>query len=285
MKKKKRNAHTYIYKGEINESVPSETKVVIFASSVKVIRTRAFINCYLLKSIDIPPSVEVIEHSAFDCMSLESINIPPTVKSIANCAFHSCKSLKSVKIPSLITSIDTCTFGYCESLTNIDIPQSVKTIGSRAFTGCTSLIGINIPSSVHTIEAGAFNECKSLTCIDIPSSVEKIGPFAFFDCESLQKVYLSKRCKGKFRMCFPKGAKFIYTWHEVASCILLRELIKRERATPLTLNEGDKIKELLIIQKIISDTSDDIFRNVVEFLYQIDICINDMNLVRRMLCL
>ena len=83
---------------------------------------------------------------------------------------------------------------------------------------------------VKMILDDAFYGCESLVSIDLPPSLEEIGKYAFACCTSLEKVYISKSCKFEYDS-FPSGVKLIYGWSEVGPYILLRELIKKKRAT------------------------------------------------------
>ena len=233
----------YIYRGKENEETPKETTNVKFASSVKVIHSFAFNGCSSLTRIDIPSSVEVIEAWAFaDCTGLTSIKIPPSVKTIDKFVFHRCLSLTSIEIPSSVESFLERAFFECESLDNITLPSSVKFIGEGAFQGCLSLSSIDIPSSVETIEY-----------------------MAFMFCMSLEQVYISSKCKYEDSV-FPGDVVLIHGWHDVGPYILLRELIKKKRAIAITTSGNDNNLDLSIIQNLIINASDDIFRSVLEYL-------------------
>ena len=110
--------------------------------SVTEIRTRAFRQCFSLKSVVIPDSVTSIEDSAFDgCSSLKTITIGNGVISIGEYAFYCCESLTSIVIPNGVTSIGDSAFYECESLASVVIPDSVTSIEDSAFDGCASLKG------------------------------------------------------------------------------------------------------------------------------------------------
>ena len=103
---------------------------IVIPKGVTRIGSKAFLNCWHLKSVSIPEGVTEIRSQAFDgCMSLESVSIPDTVEIIGHEAFAECSSLRSV-----------------------DIPDTVKTIGYNAFCGCTSLRSISVPWGVDPDE-------------------------------------------------------------------------------------------------------------------------------------
>ena len=185
------------------EKTPYELK-----SNVEgVIAEKAFMNDYLITSVNLP-SVTSIEAGAFNsCLSLTSVNMPSvtsigegafrgcydltkadmlSVTSIGEGAFAYCEALASVNIPS-VTSIEEMTFEGCRSLASVNIP-SVTSIEEMTFVGCRSLASVNMPLA-KSVGMGAFGECKSLTKIDLPS-VTSIGQQAFVNCTALAAVIL-----------------------------------------------------------------------------------------------
>ena len=256
----------YTYRGEEREKAPIQTTFVDFAPFVKIIRRKAFFQCMSLTNIDIPLSVETIEEEAFEqCSSLREITIPPSVTKIGRYAFDQCSSLTRIDIPPSIESLEEGIFLRCLSLKRINIPPSVKTIKRCAFSECSSLTSIDIPPLLEIIEEYTFHLCSSLTSIHIPSSVKSVREYSFIGCSSLKKVHLSKSSVFH-EASFPYTTKLIYGWNEVGPYILLRYLTKSNRATIHQRNDNDT--DLSIIQKFIISTNDDIFRNVLEYLFR-----------------
>ncbi len=103
----------------VNTVLPSEIRIEGTSTiyTVTSIGMDAFLNCTILKTIEIPSSVA----------------------SIGSGAFEGCSSLASIKIPAGVTSIATGTFATCTSLKEIYIPLSVVSVGMRGFQGCTAL--------------------------------------------------------------------------------------------------------------------------------------------------
>ena len=163
------------------EKTPYELK-----SNVEgVIAEKAFMNDYLITSVNLP-SVTSIEAGAFNsCLSLTSVNMP-SVTSIGEGAFRGCYDLTKADMLS-VTSIGEGAFAYCEALASVNIP-SVTSIEEMTFEGCRSLASVNMPLA-KSVGMGAFGECKSLTKIDLPS-VTSIGQQAFVNCTALAAVIL-----------------------------------------------------------------------------------------------
>jgi len=138
--------------------------------------------------------LKTIGFSAFyDCSSLSSVSIPPSVTMIDGSAFSGCISLESVMFSSdsSLNYLGSMAFRDCHSLTSITIPQGVSEIKQRAFSGCTSLKSIDIPANVTEIGWGAFQYCENLTSIVLPTNVPSIGSSTFEGCTNLQSmVYL-----------------------------------------------------------------------------------------------
>ena len=196
-------------------------QTVTISDGVTSIGDGAFAGCQLLKSIEIPGSVQSIGEYAFNnCSDLTSITIPDGLKSIEEGTFSGCRSLTQVEIPNSVTSIGDSAFVVCRSLTSIEIPDGVESIGDSAFAGCSSLTSIKIPSSVTSIKDSAFEGCSSLTSIEIPDGVESIGDSAFAVCSSLTSVEVPSsvtsigfgvfvQCTGLKTLIYPGALKIV----------------------------------------------------------------------------
>ena len=167
---------------------------VIIPNSVTIIKDSAFWGCSVVKSIEIPNSVECIENVLLGS-NLEKAEFP-SIEKLCNIKFKSPISyayhlyingeeVSQVIIPSSVISIGNYTFTGCSNLTSVTIPNSVTTIGNGAFSFCSSLEAVAIPNSVTTIGNGAFSSCSNLTSVTIPNSVSSIGN-NFGGCPNLE---------------------------------------------------------------------------------------------------
>jgi len=123
-----------------------------------------------------------IPEKAFeDCEMLVSINIPNGVSGIWDSAFSYCTNLTSVTIPNSVNVIKKYAFSGCESLTSVTIPDSVISIEESAFLGCTSLTSITIPKSVKEICHWVFFECINLTSVTFQGMISSEGLLVYND--------------------------------------------------------------------------------------------------------
>lgn len=219
----------YIGDDKPNIKIPE----MINGKTVVKIAEKAFYNCSMY-SVQIPGSIKSIEGGAFlDCNLLKTINISEDNQyyvSEDGVLYSKDKTIlvvlpstkKTVSIPTTVTKIEKYAFSGCEEIISIILPDNVTSIGSRAFEGCTALANIKIPSKVQTIEEGAFYRCINLEGINvdennqnylseegilytknktilvafpakkttalIPRTVTRIESYAFSYCEKLNKV-------------------------------------------------------------------------------------------------
>ena len=169
-----------------NSGAAEGTINLILADAVEI-ETRAFENCTVLKSVNLP-KVTMVETLAFhQCQKLTSVNLP-NATSIGHSAFAYCTALKSVNLPNA-TWIRMAAFNRCQELTSVDLPNATS-IEEHAFYECEKLTSVNIPK-VTSIEYGTFEFCSALTSVNFPE-VTSIGENAFMDCTALKSVNLPK---------------------------------------------------------------------------------------------
>ena len=102
-------------------------------------------------------TVTAIGDEAFNnCWGLKAVSLPSTLQTVGQLAFGYCTSLRSVSIPEEVTKIDNEAFTGCSALASVEIGSSVETIGDYAFFGCTGLSELKVPASVKTIGENAF---------------------------------------------------------------------------------------------------------------------------------
>lgn len=177
---------------------------------VKRIGTRAFERCRNLEYINIPESIEIIEHDAFkDCKIkynyddncdenngqgfrgayLGNKDNPYVILMhiIGKAGFSLSRSYSVNKKTKIINCY---AFKGCTQLTDVTVSDSVRRINYGAFENCTALKSINIPESVQYIGNGVFKNCKNLKTIYIPSSVTYLADDAFMGC-LLESVTIS----------------------------------------------------------------------------------------------
>ena len=172
--------------------------VKILGNNIREIGSRAFINCSLMTSIELPDSVTKIGAYAFQgCRGLTEIDIPAGVTEISNYTFEFCRSLTNVKIPASVTTIGKNAFSQCDALNNLVLPNSVRSIGEYAFAKNISLTNVTIGSGLETIPEYAFYDCNKLTSVTFSKGLKTIEQYAFSGCaapktqEELQEELLN----------------------------------------------------------------------------------------------
>ncbi|MBR5860089.1 MAG: leucine-rich repeat domain-containing protein, partial [Bacteroidaceae bacterium] len=164
-------------------------KSIQMPNSIEFIDDYAFSGCSGLKSIELSSSVTTIGWEAFaSCKSLTSIEIPDGVTTIKDFAFRDCYGFKSIKIPNTVTYIGSGVFSDCNSLENVEFSNSVTYIGSAVFFGCTSLTNFEIPSTLTSTGYEMFAACSNLVSVSIPNSITRIEYKTFSSCTSLASV-------------------------------------------------------------------------------------------------
>lgn len=169
-----------------------DLKSVTLPNTIEYIEAEAFCGCKSLKEIRLPDRIRSIGKRAFEgCSSLRKVTFPDSVKEIGEGAFKNCHDLESVTLPNTIKYIEAEVFCGCISLKEIQLPDGIRRIGERAFEGCRPLRNVTFPDSVEELGEGAFGHCTSLENVVLPKKLKIIESLLFFDCHSLKKVVIS----------------------------------------------------------------------------------------------
>lgn len=177
-------------------------------ASPTTIPARCFQGCSNIRSVNIHPAVELIDHEAFaDCDSLEIVHFPvnSSLKTISYNAFAN-SSYNSTHVPSI-------------SYLNLEDCHSLQSIGDYAFSayaGGYSSIGndivtsLSFPASLQLIGYCAFKNWRALTSVVFASGSSMIiGHEAFnvhngYGTSSLTSVTLPSGCQ-YYSDSFPSG--------------------------------------------------------------------------------
>lgn len=152
---------------------------ITLPESIKFLGGEAFYDCKVLRSIDIPASIDALPSCCFyNCISLTDVILPNSIKTIGGECFYGCEKLSKIYLPDSITAIRYDAFRY-SGLTEISIPNAVTEIGSDVFSNCKNLEKIEFGANVKTIGSSAFAYCTKLSSVTIPVSVREIGNYAF----------------------------------------------------------------------------------------------------------
>lgn len=145
---------------------------VMFFSSSQTVPVCCFADCDNLQYFKFPNDWEgEIESMAFvNCFSLRSINLPSRLYSIGREAFANCGSLETIRIPGSVEKIGSRAFADCIRLSSLVLEDGIKEINHNAFNGCKSLTTIELPNSVEYVGYKAFWDCDSLKKVYMPSN-------------------------------------------------------------------------------------------------------------------
>ena len=93
-----------------------------------------------IKSVTIPPNIQIIASNAFEDSQIEEIYLPSQITQICECAFAGCEKLRKIVI-SPISNLQTIEIeAFDESMiTSIYIPPHVTKINEDAFKNCKNL--------------------------------------------------------------------------------------------------------------------------------------------------
>ena len=151
---------------------------------------------YMISSINIPDSVEVIETKAFRKTNLDTINFgkDSKIKKIQSGAFDGTPYVKKYEDSLADEHIVFGKIFYqlafnARQSQDIDISSlDVITITDEAFKGLPKLESISLPNNLQYINDGAFERCQELKSISLPASLKEIGNNAFKNCKALSSI-------------------------------------------------------------------------------------------------
>lgn len=156
------------------------------------IASAAFQLCNITNVI-MPTSLRVIGSAAFQqCYQLSEINIPEGVIDVQAQAFNECTNVNTINIADSVIHIGPNAFNNTGYYKNIDNwTDNVLYIGNWLIEANTSLSGeYEIKSDTKTIADSAFYDCPNLTKLTIPNNVENIGASALQGCSGLTSISL-----------------------------------------------------------------------------------------------
>ena len=136
-------------------------------SSLKTIKTYAFLSLTNLVTVNIPEGVETIESSAFSgCTKLEAITIPSTVTDIKNGAFSNCNNLIQINmntnkftyesgmlLPEDKSEIIFVSKKILENTDTFKIPEGIQTFTIN-LGNFTNIKNVSIPKSLINMKGG-----------------------------------------------------------------------------------------------------------------------------------
>ena len=159
--------------------LPGLEKVTL-PEGIKEIPSSTFLQCFSLKDVAIPESVQTIGTQAFSCDVSLDIDFTKltNLTSIGDYAFSiiNANGGNSAEGDSYTKYKDEIKDG---GIKNIILPESVKTIGSSAFFGQRNVKKIVIPKSVTSIQGQAFQMIPALEELEVYASLDKVSGSSF----------------------------------------------------------------------------------------------------------
>ena len=154
---------------------------VILPDDIRKLEMGAFTNTQMMKTVNIPASLEVLSVSAFDsCLGLEgSISIPDGVTEIGDGCFMGCFLVSHYDLPARLESIGENTFMGCFGITGIELPSTLRSIGVSAFEDCYGLVTVSVPGGVEYLSDYCFSSCSELKTVSLHPGLKTIGVGAF----------------------------------------------------------------------------------------------------------
>jgi hypothetical protein len=162
-----------------------------------------FEDCFALKEVFVPASVEKICDEAFMSSGLERIHFSSNIKLeyIGDDAFAECEFLETIELPRSVITLGKRVFRYCHRLKSAYLP-SVRTMGLCTFEDCTSIEIVKFSDQLGYIPNGTFVECKNLRDIQLPKMLTGLGQGCFYNCINLRSVHVPRHVKMIQDYCF-----------------------------------------------------------------------------------
>lgn len=174
-------------------------KSVDFSGCVNLseIRSGAFTDCTLLKSIDLSNTeISSVTSGLFEnCTALSEVNLPDTAYEIQEAAFAECSSLEKINTENIV-KIGKNAFYNCNGIQSVPVSSDEKQLDGIGYYETESKVFISsydgsskdvvIPDYINSkpvtrILDGAFNGNK-INSVSFPSTLEFIGNNAFESC-------------------------------------------------------------------------------------------------------
>ena len=156
---------------------------ITFPESMTTIKTRAFVYCKLLKTLNIGKNANDISGSfrsnANFVMTLNIDSENPYYMVENNILYSKNKD----KLVAVLYKIEG----------NFVVPNNVKIIGKQAFTDQVNMTNITINQGIEQLEDEIFASCSSLLNVEIPSTVTTIDKNCFSSCPSIAKIKINKK--------------------------------------------------------------------------------------------
>lgn len=149
---------------------------------------------YALKKLILPKSYKGFTAGAVcsNCYKLKKLKFPQTLETVPTsfAGGNSFYSLNEMVVPKGITAIANSFCSQSYGLERISLPEGITTIGQSFASNCSNLRSIEIPEGVTTIGSSFAGNCYSLESVILPASLTSIGSQALTSPYSLKQIIM-----------------------------------------------------------------------------------------------
>lgn len=160
----------------------SALRSVVLPSTLKVIRSGAFMKCAYLTSLQLPAGLEVLESYALSQTGIREIFLGAGLRALAPSAFDGCRRLKTVYLARGCGVSSRC-FGPGVTV----VHSAPSSIGNFSFQAIRALKAVLLPEGLQKVGSEWFLD-SGVERVSVSASVVEIGRMAFSGCESLREV-------------------------------------------------------------------------------------------------
>ena len=179
----------------------SSLETLSFSPCIETLDGSLFSGCAHLKEVVLPTSLKAIPRRLFASSALRKITVPPSVGLIEGSAFDvavECEVEIDPKNPYLSTDgialfdkSGSILLSVLKSVSRYKVPDSCRIISNSAFKGMLSLEEIDLGQGVKEVGAYAFFR-TSIAKLLCPGSLAKIGEKAFASSKMREVIFNSK---------------------------------------------------------------------------------------------
>ena len=172
---------------------------VVFPSSLRVVRERAFDGCKNLETITWSTGLKEIEYRAFSNTALREVILPDSLTDYCDLgAFSDCSELSKLVFQSRYVCFDEWVdFGNCPKLKTLTLPKEVASSYEDEYVqiclaDLPALESLDVPEGVGGV---SIVRCAELAAVNLPTTLTSISGtsgdsdvMAFAGCWKLEKV-------------------------------------------------------------------------------------------------
>lgn len=161
---------------------------IVFPPSLKVINNSAYPGTTLVYA-KFPSSLESIEAKAFRNSSLKTIDWGESNPTVASDAFNNTPWFNSAS-QGLLYAGKTAYKFIGTTPEEVIVRDGTTLIGGGCFSGQSQLVKVFLPESLEEIGSSAFSSCSNLTDVVLPANnnLKTIGSNAFYNCPKLENI-------------------------------------------------------------------------------------------------